>query len=123
MLVLVFVGILHCKGVLTICCVYDHKVKLVLIVRNVLPDFSIYDGVVYCVYGCFGHFFLCIRYIGVGDNEEVQLFYVFVDSQRSPAQDPLVLRFGAGPGCSGLHGFFFENGTFLILKIVYSFFM
>ncbi|KAL6191825.1 hypothetical protein ACLB2K_038214 [Fragaria x ananassa] len=49
-------------------------------------------------------------YIGVGDNEEVQLFYVFVESQRSPAQDPLVLRFGAGPGCSGLHGFFFENG-------------
>ncbi|KAL6185280.1 hypothetical protein ACLB2K_041414 [Fragaria x ananassa] len=61
-------------------------------------------------------------YIGVGDNEEVQLFYVFVESQRSPAQDPLVLRFAAGPGCSGLHGFFFENGTFLILKIVYSFF-
>lgn len=60
---------------------------------------------------------LYIRYIGVGDNEEVQLFYVFVESERNPAQDPLVLRFGAGPGCSGLHGFFFESGTFLILNL------
>ncbi|PRQ37045.1 putative peptidase S10, serine carboxypeptidase, alpha/Beta hydrolase [Rosa chinensis] len=49
-------------------------------------------------------------YIGVGDNEEVQLFYVFVESERAPADDPLLLWFNGGPGCSGLAGFFFESG-------------
>lgn len=49
-------------------------------------------------------------YIGVGDNEEVQLFYLFVESQTTPAEDPLLLWFNGGPGCSGLAGFFFESG-------------
>lgn len=49
-------------------------------------------------------------YIGVGDNETVQLFYYFVESQRSPSQDPLLIWLSAGPGCSGLSDFFFESG-------------
>ncbi|KAF3963198.1 hypothetical protein CMV_012387 [Castanea mollissima] len=49
-------------------------------------------------------------YIGVGDNETVQLFYYFVESQRSPSRDPLVLWMSGGPGCSGLAGIFFESG-------------
>ncbi|KAB1212105.1 Serine carboxypeptidase-like 18 [Morella rubra] len=50
-------------------------------------------------------------YIGVGDNETVQLFYYFVESQRSPSQDPLLIWLSAGPGCSGLSDFFFESGV------------
>ncbi|XP_062159462.1 serine carboxypeptidase-like 13 [Alnus glutinosa] len=49
-------------------------------------------------------------YIGVGDNETVQLFYYFVESQRSPSRDPLLFWITGGPGCSSLAGFFFESG-------------
>ncbi|KAK7258043.1 hypothetical protein RIF29_32439 [Crotalaria pallida] len=49
-------------------------------------------------------------YIGVGVGEKVQIFYIFVESQRYPMIDPLLLWFVGGPGCSGLSAFFFENG-------------
>lgn len=49
-------------------------------------------------------------YIGVGEEEEVHLFYYFVESQRNPFIDPILLWFVGGPGCSGLSAFFFENG-------------
>lgn len=55
------------------------------------------------------------RYIGVGDNETVQLFYYFVESQRSPSRDPLLFWITGGPGCSSLAGFFFESGMFLLI--------
>lgn len=60
------------------------------------------------------------RYIGVGDNETVQLFYYFVESQRSPSQDPLLIWLSAGPGCSGLSDFFFESGMFLIPAFIFG---
>ncbi|KAI4308220.1 hypothetical protein L6164_031318 [Bauhinia variegata] len=49
-------------------------------------------------------------YIGVGDREEIQLFFYFVESQRSPTTDPLLLWLVGGPGCTALSAFFFENG-------------
>ncbi|KAI3437266.1 uncharacterized protein J3R85_005508 [Psidium guajava] len=49
-------------------------------------------------------------YVGVGEDEAVQYFYYFVESQRSPSQDPLLLWIDGGPGCSSLSGFFFQNG-------------
>ncbi|XP_028798680.1 serine carboxypeptidase-like 1 [Neltuma alba] len=49
-------------------------------------------------------------YIGVGEEEEVQLFYLFVESQRNPSKDPILLWFVGGPGCSALSAFLFENG-------------
>lgn len=54
---------------------------------------------------------LC-RYIGVGEEEDVQLFYLFVESQRNPLKDPILLWFVGGPGCSGLSAFLFENGKY-----------
>ncbi|XP_072069626.1 serine carboxypeptidase-like 18 isoform X9 [Arachis hypogaea] len=49
-------------------------------------------------------------YVGVGEDEAVQLFYLFVESERNPLFDPLLLWFVGGPGCSALSAFFFENG-------------
>ncbi|KAK4746575.1 hypothetical protein SAY87_025612 [Trapa incisa] len=49
-------------------------------------------------------------YIEVGETDEVQLFYYFVESQRTPSQDPLMLWLTGGPGCSTLLAFFYESG-------------
>lgn len=40
------------------------------------------------------------------------MFYWYVESQNDPANDPVALWTNGGPGCSGLLGFFTENGPF-----------
>ena len=68
---------------------------------------------------------LVFRYVGVGDLDEVQLFYYFIESERSPANDPLVFWLTGGPGCSGLNGFLYQIGTpfflCLLLLVPYSY--
>ncbi|KAK1425307.1 hypothetical protein QVD17_20658 [Tagetes erecta] len=53
-------------------------------------------------------------YIGVGENEEVQLFYYFVQSQNNPEEDPLIYYISGGPGCSALFAFLYELGPLRI---------
>jgi len=55
-------------------------------------------------------------YIDVSAPEEEdgtrKMFYWFVESQRSPKDDPVMLWTNGGPGCSGMGGFLSEQGPF-----------
>ncbi len=51
-------------------------------------------------------------YLDVTANKS--LHYVFVQSMSDPVNDPLLIWFNGGPGCSSLLGFFQENGPWII---------
>ncbi|KAI3805606.1 hypothetical protein L1987_28135 [Smallanthus sonchifolius] len=53
---------------------------------------------------------LKLRYVGVGAENEVQIFYYFVESQRDPLHDPLLLYLTGGPGTTALYPLLFQIG-------------
>ncbi|KAK2645983.1 hypothetical protein Ddye_021178 [Dipteronia dyeriana] len=54
------------------------------------------------------------RYVGVGQNKDVQLFYFFAKSQKDPLKDPLLLWIDGCPGCSVIASFPFASGNFKV---------
>ncbi|KAK3149458.1 hypothetical protein QOZ80_3AG0217630 [Eleusine coracana subsp. coracana] len=55
-------------------------------------------------------FYLETGYVGVDDATGTELFYYFVESERSPATDAVLLWLTGGPGCSAFTGLAFEVG-------------
>ncbi|XP_027773128.1 serine carboxypeptidase-like 13 isoform X2 [Solanum pennellii] len=53
-------------------------------------------------------------YIGVGEANEVQLFYYFIKSQSNSKIDPLIYWFTGGPGCSPLSAILYELGPITV---------
>lgn len=51
-------------------------------------------------------------YVTIDENHGKKLFYYFVESERNPKQDPVVLWLNGGPGCSSFDGFVYEHGPF-----------
>ncbi|GAB2298159.1 Serine carboxypeptidase-like 20 [Dionaea muscipula] len=51
-------------------------------------------------------------YVTIDESHGKKLFYYFVESERNPKDDPVVLWLNGGPGCSSFDGFVYEHGPF-----------
>lgn len=58
--------------------------------------------------------FCFCRYVNVDEETGTELFYYFVESERSPDTGPVLLWLTGGAGCSSL--IFYEVGETLIVR-------
>ncbi|KAK1406671.1 hypothetical protein QVD17_42181 [Tagetes erecta] len=65
-------------------------------------------------------FYLETGYVGVGENEDVQIFYYFIKSESNPDTDPLMIWISGGPGCSSITGMLYEIGPIKFEAVNYN---
>ncbi|XP_065871347.1 serine carboxypeptidase-like 17 [Euphorbia lathyris] len=58
-------------------------------------------------------FMLETGYVGVGEKEEVQMFYYFFESENNAEKDPLLAWITGGPGCSVLTAVLYQSGPIM----------
>jgi serine carboxypeptidase-like clade 1 len=56
---------------------------------------------------------LIFRYVNVSTGN-AEMFYYFIESEGNPKEDPVLLWYSGGPGCSAFNGLIYENGTISI---------
>lgn len=63
-------------------------------------------------------FYLETGYLNV--DERLELFYYFLQSERNPTEDPVILWLTGGPGCSAFSGLVFEIGPLKFVNANYN---
>ena len=63
--------------------------------------------------GTFDKYAMYSGYLDIPDSHK-SLHYIFVESQRDPTTDPLIIWYNGGPGCSSMLGFAQEHGPYVV---------
>ncbi|KAK4720151.1 hypothetical protein R3W88_018489 [Solanum pinnatisectum] len=51
-------------------------------------------------------------YVNIDESHGKNMYYYFIESEKNPSKDPVVLWLNGGPGCSSFDGFVYEHGPF-----------
>jgi len=97
-------------------CVLLFVAAVVVVVCNAAPSEHLIKNLPGLINASSVNFKQYAGYVMLNKTRNKKLFYWFVESQRDPANDPLVLWMNGGPGSSSLIGFLTEHGPFRPLQ-------